>query len=213
MRLGIGLSLLIFLGVHAAAQKPKLHQARATSERIDIEATVYTGPAEVQPVVGHPLPEGFVVVEVKVRPREEGPIRISPDDFTLLSHRDGQKSSAFQPTQIAGKGALVVTQVQGRGSIGAENPGPWFGGNRGRIGSPTGSITETRGAIQEDKNVNQPLLDALKEKALPDKETADPVSGLLYFSIEGKFKKKELSLIYKGAAGRLVAEFKEVGAK
>ncbi len=49
---------------------------------------------------------------------------------------------------------------------------------------------------------------ALKSKILPDLQTKDPVEGLLYFSIEGKVKPKDLSLIYKSPFGRLEMEFK-----
>ena len=49
---------------------------------------------------------------------------------------------------------------------------------------------------------------ALKAKGLADSETNKPVEGLLYFAIEGKNKPKDLSLLYKGAAGRLVIDFK-----
>ena len=51
-------------------------------------------------------------------------------------------------------------------------------------------------------------LEALKQKALPDQETKEPLEGLLYFPIEGKVKPKDLSLIYKGPAGKLVMDFK-----
>ena len=43
---------------------------------------------------------------------------------------------------------------------------------------------------------------------LPDKETKEPVEGLLYFLLEGKNKAKDLGLLYKGPAGRLAMDFK-----
>jgi len=57
------------------------------------------------------------------------------------------------------------------------------------------------------KEKDNPLLEILKAKQLPDKETLDPQEGLLYFPIEGKIKPKDLAVIYKGPAGKLVMEF------
>ena len=48
----------------------------------------------------------------------------------------------------------------------------------------------------------------LNTKLFPDAETREPVEGLLYFLIEGKFQPKNLGLIYAGAAGRLIIDFK-----
>ena len=42
---------------------------------------------------------------------------------------------------------------------------------------------------------------------MPDKETKTPVEGLLYFSISGaKLKPKDVSLVYNGAAGKLIMD-------
>jgi hypothetical protein len=54
---------------------------------------------------------------------------------------------------------------------------------------------------------DNPLLAALKEKGLPDKEGKETLEGLLYFPIEGKIKAKDVAIIYKGPAGKLVMEF------
>ena len=36
---------------------------------------------------------------------------ISPDDFTIISRKDGQRSVALSPGQIAGTGALIADHV------------------------------------------------------------------------------------------------------
>ena len=54
---------------------------------------------------------------------------------------------------------------------------------------------------------DSPLMAALKQKGLPDQETKEPLEGLLYFPIEGKIKPKDVAVIYKGPAGKLVIEF------
>ena len=61
---------------------------------------------------------------------------------------------------------------------------------------------------KESHAPENPLLAPLKAKGLADSETNKPLEGLLYFAIEGKNKPKDLSLLYKGAAGRLVIDFK-----
>ena len=53
----------------------------------------------------------------------------------------------------------------------------------------------------------QPAEMLIDKPHLPDKETKEPVEGLLYFPIDGKIKPKDLAVIYKGPAGKLVMEF------
>jgi hypothetical protein len=43
---------------------------------------------------------------------------------------------------------------------------------------------------------------------MPEKSTAEPVSGLLYFQLEGKHKPKDLELRYSGPAGRISLRFR-----
>jgi hypothetical protein len=42
---------------------------------------------------------------------------------------------------------------------------------------------------------------------LQEKEISESVTGLLYFPLEGKVKPKDLELIYKGPAGKLLVNF------
>ena len=44
----------------------------------------------------------------------------------------------------------------------------------------------------DDNAKASPALGPLTEKILPDKETKTPVEGLLYFSISGKLKPKDV---------------------
>jgi hypothetical protein len=43
---------------------------------------------------------------------------------------------------------------------------------------------------------------------LPEKETTEALSGLLYFQMVGKLKPKDLELHYKGPGGRLALRFR-----
>ena len=53
------------------------------------------------------------------------------------------------------------------------------------------------------------LATTLKEKILREKKTVEPISGLLYFPIDGEIKEKDLEFYYKGPAGRLSMIFKK----
>lgn len=220
MKTALVLLLTVSFG-WAAEKKPS--KASAGNEAVEIEATALVDPAEVKQVLGAALDSGFIVVQVKVTPKgEEGPLRVSPDDFQLLSHKDGQRSGAYLPTQIAGKSVMVVrSSSRGNGGIGMDGQGPIWGGLGGDRPRKLGGDGAAAGTIDPDKKTEaevasnsreqeNPLLKVLSAKILPDKESREPVSGLLYFLIEGKVKGKDLSLIYKSpVAGRLVLEFKE----
>jgi hypothetical protein len=73
-------------------------------------------------------------------------------------------------------------------------------GNTPDAGQPAAKVETTAG--------QDPLLTALKAKVLPEKETTEPLSGLLYFYLEGKQKPKDLELRYQGSAGKLALRFK-----
>ena len=60
----------------------------------------------------------------------------------------------------------------------------------------------------DDKNPGNPkLLEALKARQLPDKETSEPLEGLLYFRLSGKHKLKDMAVLYRGPAGKLNLDF------
>ena len=52
-----------------------------------------------------------------------------------------------------------------------------------------------------------PLKKTLEDKVLPEKNTDQPVSGLLYFAME-KQKMKDLELTYGGRENRISMRFK-----
>lgn len=165
----------------------------------------------------------LVVIDVKLAPRADNKVVVSLDDFTLISRKDGQRSQPLAPSQIAGTGALVVSQDGRGGGIGMMNPGrrgPIWGGVPGtgsrprRIGGDdTGAVTaagstEAKATVTNSEQPN-PLMATLKEKSLPEKETTETVTGLLYFFLEGKHKLKDLELMYKSPAGRMILDFQK----
>jgi hypothetical protein len=180
---------------------------QAGNDDVDIEGSVILGHDEVTSAVGGDIGEGYVVVRMKVIPKGDKPLRIGPDDFTMISRKDGQRSTALAPSEIAGKGALVVK----RGTADGGKTGLYAGGIGGGLGSSPGTVQRDviKGTQIDDNAKENPALASLTEKVLPDKESKTPVEGLLYFSINGKFKPKDVSLQYKGAAGKLIMEFEK----
>jgi hypothetical protein len=210
------------LALAAAAAAGKAPPAgKASNERVELEAVLYADKAAVRNLVGAEL-DGVAIVQLSVKPRGEEPLKVTLDDFTLRSDQDGQRSQPFAPSQIAGDAALVVASGStGRGGIVGQDNGPIWGGGPGTGGRPrrlpgSGGTVGTAGgeeAVQAsieatDRSKDNPLLAKLKEKMLAARETAEPLAGLLYFSLEGKHKPKDLELVYRGPAGKLSIRFR-----
>lgn len=195
----------------------------AGNETVDIYATPYLDKEQIAQAVGAELPPGIVVFEVKVRPKGDYVVNVSRDDFQMISHKDGQRSGPFVPSQIAGSATLVVSSNSRSGGVYAGQPnGPVWGGipgtggrprqigggNSAAVGGSPSGETETSARTESDKSKqDNPLLKTLEAKMMPDKESNEPITGLLYFPLEGKHKLKDLELVYKGPAGRLLIDF------
>lgn len=176
----------------------------ASNDQIDVVATISLTEQEVAQKIGADPGPGIVVLNVRVTPKTDKPVQISPDDFILLAYDDGERSKPFEPSELAGKGALVVKAT----SNGVKRTSS-FGG-LGPIGMGGGSSPGTAGKnetlsskMDTSKGGSDTLLDHLKAKQFPTKETADPVEGLLYFPLDGKHKLKNLVVLYRGQAGKL----------
>jgi len=163
---------------------------QAGNGNIDLAGTVILDAKEIEQVLGAPMDPGYIVVRIKVTPRILGALRVSADDFTLVSRKDGERSDALQPGQIGGQANLILKSKTTRSSIG--------------VSETTVNVTP----VDAKAAPASPLQKILEAKMLPDKETKEPVEGLLYFLLEGKNKAKDLGLIYKGPAGRLAMDFK-----
>jgi hypothetical protein len=204
-----------------AADKKKT-SGEAGNDNLDITAKPLILPDQIRAALESDLPPGIIAVEVTLIPRGESALSINRDDFILLSRKDGQRSGPYSPSQIAGSATMVVTsRARGGGEIGSRGDGPVWGGipgtggrprqvndGSGGFGSTASHETDTKAEIKDDqRNKSNPLLKVLEAKILPDKEITEPLTGLLYFPIEGKIRQKDLALIYKGPAGRLIVEF------
>jgi hypothetical protein len=208
---------LALLGCVWAAETKPPATGRGMGEAADITATLYMDKSAVTSLIGQPLDGDYIIVDLRVVPRGEKPLSILRDDFMLRSDRDGQKCQPFSPGQIAGQGTLMVSSTGSGGAVMGDNNGPRWGGTvgqPGRMGGSGGAVgnageTWAQGNVQTGGNTKpNPALEALKQKILPEKETSQPVSGLLYFFLEGKHKPKDLELIYRGGGGKIALRFK-----
>lgn len=202
----------------AAAEKRPI-TARATNVNVSIEATAHIDRNEVKQMLGSDFGGSVVVVQVRVTPRAGKELKIFQDDFLLRSYKDGQKSEPFAPTELAGSAVLQLTTGRGGGGVMAQESGPAWGGIGGaprRMGGDGGGIGNSASqesvqakVTEENKGKDDPLLKVLREKTLPEKETAEPLAGLLYFPLDGKHKARDLALVYSGAGGKLTLEFQQ----
>ena len=197
-----GAALFLVLAIYAADKKLPIEQA--SNELVSISATAYIDKDQIHQELGADLGEDMILVHVNFRPVSDKPVRISLDDFLLISDKDGQRSQPFAPSQIAGSTTLVVTPQNSKDS--GPKSGVSFGGfgiGRTQTNKQTGdSKVETKKSDKED-----PLLSVLTAKCLPEKETSDEVSGYLYFQLSGKLKSKDLELYYKSSAGKIGLRF------
>jgi hypothetical protein len=202
----IPILLLCALGAFAGDPKPLPNQAG--NDDIDLQGNALVVPADIrQALGGSDIGPGYIAVRITVTPKSDKPLRIAPDDFTLLSRKNGERSPALSPHQIAGGGSVLVVRPaanQPRGD-GIGINGPVWGGVTTRKQSPDKGGAPT---VKSGEAEDSPLVAALTEKILPDKDIKTPTEGLLYFGMDGKLKPKDLSLIYEGPAGKLVIDFK-----
>jgi hypothetical protein len=214
---GIALAL-VCAGAARNNESNKVGEARGENESVVITATVYAKPEAVKEVLGSDLGGHYIVVAVEVTPRFGKEVAINRDDFILKTDKDGERSGPFAPSQIAGRGAMVIRQTGGSGGTGMhDNDGPIVGGYPGSIGpprklggngvgdagAPAGAEAKTRTGSHEKED---PMLSVLKQKELPETKTDKPVSGLLYFPME-KQKVKDLELRYNVSDDKIAMRF------
>ena len=219
------IAAILSAGFAIAAGDPKgLPKGEGSDKFVRIEATAYLDKAAIMQAVGGELDQGILVVDVKLTPAEGTKLSINRDDFLLRSDRSGERANPYTPSQIAGSGVMrISSQAGAAGGVQNQSTGPsWggLGGGRPRtmpgsgqgIGNGTASVTEAVAAV-DDGSVQQkenPMLAILKQKILEEKEATGPVSGQLYFLMEGKQKVKDIELLYKTAAGRVSVRFKQL---
>jgi len=213
---GIALSLVCA----AAARNNETADTRGENESVVIKATVYARPDAVKELLGSDLGGHYIVVAVEVTPRFGKEVAINRDDFMLKTDKDGERTTPFAPSQIAGRGAMVIRETGGSGaSPMSDGTGPIVGGYPGSIGpprrlggdgvggagAPQGAEAKTRtGSSQKE----DPIVAVLMQKELPETKTDKPVAGLLYFPME-KQKIKDLELRYNMSDDKITMRFRQ----
>jgi hypothetical protein len=193
-----------------AAKKVISPTTSAGNEDIDIVATISLTEEEVTQKLGIDPGKGIVILQVRVTPKTDKSVQVDPSDFILLAHNDGERTKPFEPSELAGDGALVVKNTADQKTKNKTTPSIGFGGMAvgGGGASPGNSKPVALSSTMDTKNQgNKELVTALKAKQLTAKDTTEPVEGYLYFSLDGKHKLKDLAVLYRGPAGRLDLEF------
>jgi hypothetical protein len=221
----MGIRLLVCLVpavLLSAADKKPLPGSRGENQDIIIQATLYADKERVKELLGSDLDGHYIVADVKIEPKYGKEVAIYRDEFLLRTDKDGEKTTPFEPSQIAGQGVLVVRRTPGGGGVMGEAGGPVWGGAPGTMGGPmrlpgsggtigSGGSADAGGADARvdtgAKEKENPLLKVLREKVLKDAKTDQPVSGLLYFPL-GKQKVKDLEMTYGGRENRITMRFK-----
>jgi len=190
--------------VALAAHKPAPTPTNKTGNAmVEMTATLYADRESIQQLLGSDLGGYYVVVDVRLTPKNDEKVKVFRDDFQLHTDRDGEKSKPFAPSQIAGRGALIVTPS-------SEGRGGGLGVGLGGLGMGSGgdTVTNTSKMDKGSKNKENPILSVLNEKVLPEKEIDKPISGLLFFPMEPKQKIKDLQLTYSGPGSKLMLRFR-----
>jgi hypothetical protein len=195
-----------------AAKKVISPETSAGNEEVDLVATIFLTEDEAAQKLGMDPGPDIAILDVRVIPKTDKPVQVAADDFILLAHNDGERNKPFTPSEIAGQGAIIVSntadQKQAKGKKTTTSGG--LGGIMmgGGSSSPGNPKVVALGTKVDDKKAGDPkLLEALKAKQLPDKETSEPLEGLLYFRLSGKHKLKDMAVLYRGPAGKLDLEF------
>jgi hypothetical protein len=207
------LPAVFLLAALLSQSAPKKTVVTAHGENQDslLTVTVYTTPEDVKELLGSDLERHYVVADVKVEPKYGKEIVVSHDDFVLRDMEAVEKSTPFEPSQIAGKAALIIV----RNDDGATNKPArptWglggIGGGSGPGSASSGPTNKTAKMENADTPKDTALEKLLTDKMLLEKKTEQPDAGLLYFALE-KVKVKNLQLDYGGKENRITLRFKE----
>lgn len=199
-----------------AGEKP-IPSGQVENKHVAIRATVYTDKEAIKQLLGSDLGGFYVVVQAEITPREA--LKIFRDDFMLRSDRDGEKAKPYTASEMLGSSVMVVSQTYGGGGGGVmNNPTPGGGvwgppiflpGAGSSIGNGSSEVSNDTTIKEDAGKKKDPMLAILESKIMPEKETEQPISGLLYFPMDPKQKPKQLELYYTTPSGRISLRFKQ----
>ena len=171
-------SIGLICGALLCGADKKVPLRSAENGSVEITATAFADRESVKQVLGSDLGGHYIVVEVRLTPKDAAKLAIHLDDFMLKTDKDGERTTPFAPSQIAGKGALVVstgatsggTVMAGAGGPPGMDPYGGLGGGMIGGGSP-GGATEARATMRSgSKDKADPMLGVLKEKILAERK-------------------------------------------
>jgi hypothetical protein len=194
----------------STAKDPKTYN-QVSTDAVTLMGKAYMDPAAIKQLVGDDLGGHYIVIEMTVSPTAGKPVNIQLDSFTLFAEGDGDRTKPQTAAEITASDSMVLKRGEsGIGSLG-EVPGvKWSGvGFGGRSSKPKETTDKDAASapVQKGKK-NDALKASLEQKALPEKETSQPVTGLLYFPMEKK-KLKDLALFYDTPNGKARMYFKD----
>ena len=132
--------LALWMGAPAlTASDQRYPIGRSSNDIVEISANLLLDKDEIKQAIGSniagsDLGGNIVVVRVTVRPLGDDPVKVWLDDFMLLSDKDGQRAEPFEPSQIAGAGAIMVKDASKSSSTTVLADGP----SGTMMGMPTG---------------------------------------------------------------------------
>ena len=202
---------ILLLAVCPVMAKDQKAYNQISGDTVTLSGKAYLDPQAIKELIGNDLGGHYIVVQMTVTPKGDKPLNVQASDFQLFCEGDGDRTQPQTPAEIAAADSLVLKQGQsGIGSLGEQAGTTWSGvGFGGRSSKKKKSDTDdSTPAVKAQKGKSDPALKSvLTEKALPEQETTQPVSGLLYFPLEKK-KMKDLVLFYTTPAGKLRLYFK-----
>jgi hypothetical protein len=212
MRARLLLAILLSSALFPAVKKIT-GSAHGENQDLTLQVTIYADPESVKEVLGDDLDGHYIVAQVKVGPKYGKDITIDRDDFILRTDKNGERTKPMAPSQIAGNSSLVLQRTSGPGGLGAEPTRGWS------MGGPIGMGKSSGAAAPSDPNAVKAKMEQadkpdarrklLEDKVLPEKKVDEPVTGLLYFPMEGQ-KLKDLELLFGAKETRIAMRFKEV---
>jgi hypothetical protein len=176
---------------------------------------------QIEAILGDPLDEEFILVEVKLRPFYNTRLELDRNDFLLRTRADNDSSAAQSPSRIAGSAVLALGEGSAvGGGVMAQESGPVFGGGLPGGGGPfgrsqPGGVGNAGVALSEntvsakEASVNESLMERLTRLELPLEKTSRDIAGYLYFQIDPKSKLKHLNFYYDGVHGKLQTQWKD----
>lgn len=202
------LTLLLLLSATVLVAKDKKVYNEVSGDTVSLSAKAYTDPDAIKQLLGTDLGGHYIVVQLTVTPKGAKPLNVQLNDFQLFSENNGDRSGPQSPAEIAASDSLVLKRGEsGIGSYGEEPGVKWSGVGMHSAGKKKDSDTTGPAASVKKGQKNDALKALLEQKSLPEKETAQPVSGLLYFPME-KQKVKDLALFYTVPDGKLRLSFR-----